>query len=79
MSEIFFECQERLFTVTGPRPCMPIAHLLGHHFLYSKLPPVDTPLEFDCETYKKHLCAKFTELQGMVEANLFEAASKSRL
>ena len=44
-----------------------------------KLPPIGTPLAFDSETYKKHLCAKFTELQGIVESNLVEAATRQKV
>ena len=44
-----------------------------------KMPLIGTPLTFDTGTYKKHLCAKFSELQGIVEANLFEAFTRQKI
>ena len=44
-----------------------------------KMPLIGTPLPFDTGTYKKHLCAKFSELQGIVEANLVEASTRQKI
>ena len=43
------------------------------------MPLIGTPLAFDTRTYKKHLCAKFSELQGIVEANLVEAFTRQKI
>ena len=43
------------------------------------MPLIGTPLAFDTGTYKKHLCAKFSELQGIVEANLVEASTRQKI
>ena len=43
------------------------------------MPLSGTPLAFDTGTYKKHLCAKFSELQGIVEANLVEASTRQKI
>ena len=43
-----------------------------------KMPLIGTPLAFDTGTYKKHLCAKFSELQGIVEANYDRHTRPSR-
>ena len=44
-----------------------------------KMPLIGTPLAFDTGTYKKHLCAKFSELHGIVEANLVEASTRQKI
>ena len=44
-----------------------------------KMPLIGTPLAFDTGTYKKHLCAKFSELQGIVEANLVQASTRQKI
>ena len=38
-----------------------------------KLPSFTSSLAFDSTTYKKHLCAKFAQLQDFVHANLVDA------
>ena len=43
------------------------------------MPLIGTPLAFDTGTYKKHLCAKFSELPGIVEANLVEASTRQKI
>ena len=43
------------------------------------MPLIGTPLAFDTGTYKKHLCAKFSELHGIVEANLVEASTRQKI
>ena len=43
------------------------------------MPLIGTPLAFDTGTCKKHLCAKFSELQGIVEANLVEASTRQKI
>ena len=43
------------------------------------MPLIGTSLAFDGGTYKKHLCAKYSELQGIVEANLVEASTRQKI
>ena len=56
-----------------------ISHFVLMFGRQPKMPLIATPLAFDTGTYKKHLCAKFSELQGIVEANLVEASTIQKI